>query len=282
MLHNPATQATTSHMSSEISPAAVAAYKEATSGKQPAEFVGAIVNTLRILDKLGHVVIEPDHFSAASSAPNEDGNLDSITFKFRRDHLPFGQQKTNTVVLESTPDGAWTWTIPQMISRALGELEQAFGPRTKSPTAFVGYDFAKGGPHISYYNDGLDIVIRLSLGSHDSAFCAAFEVAHECTHLFFGQVKGRTANNLEEGLASLFARDFCRKHFSGHSPSAGAAYAKPLSETIALIEQYPNVIRELRGEWPSISDLPNEILKERYPLVDAEAAAYLTKPFTKE
>jgi hypothetical protein len=184
------------------------------------------------------------------------------------------------IIASPLPEGnGYTWTVASRISHALAEAEARFGPR--DPSYFLaGWEFVRSYPRIWYPGDRKHVVIQLGLEARGDVPRLVFQLSHEVVHLL-SPTGRRVANNLEEGLATLFAEDYTLEHLGVPVLTNLASYARARDAVRRLLARDPTCIRRLREGEPCLSHLEREFLRDYIPDLSGEDAAYLLARFER-
>ena len=158
----------------------------------------------------------------------------------------------------------------------LGEAERQFGPRDMSYT-ILGIEFAGTRPMIWYPGDRKHIVIQLSIDALTDLPRACYQLAHECIHLL-APTGGQDANNLEEGLATLYGENYATKWFNTPRGCGGAEYERAKRVTHKALSINPTFVRDIRIAKPCFRSLTPLDILDRVGTTTADAE-YLCQPF---
>jgi len=151
------------------------------------------------------------------------------------------------------------WTLATRLGEMLSEAEQKYGPRDLSYT-ILGVEFAGASPMIWYPGDCKHIVIQLSVDTLSDLPRACYQLAHESIHLLAPTGK-RDANNLEEGLATLFGENYATRWFKTPRNCGDTNYETAKSVTQNALNKNPDFIRQIRSNKPSFREFePGDIL----------------------
>jgi hypothetical protein len=165
------------------------------------------------------------------------------------------------------------------LSDALAEAEKRFGSR--DPTFFyAGHEFIDGNPCTWYPGDRCHIVIQLGKECLTDFNRAIYQLSHEVIHLL-APTGGEPANNLEEGLATWFSEDYCRRA-TGQTIEAGLPCYQRASDLVQkMLEEDSACIRLMRQEEPRISRITKQILERHCSCLSAEEAEFLLGGFVR-
>lgn len=177
-----------------------------------------------------------------------------------------------------SPSG-YTWTIASRLSDALAEAEERFGSR--DPAFFyTGHEFIDGNPCMWYPGDRGHIVIQLGKECLTDFNRAIYQLAHEVIHLL-APTGGEPVNNLEEGLATWFSEDYCRRA-TGQTIKAGLpCYQRASNLVQKMLEEDSACIRSMRQELPRISSITKQILERHCSCLFTEEAEFLADTFVR-
>ena len=197
-------------------------------------------------------------------------------------------------VTKYTKDGSYS-PIPltEWTSQFLADIERLFGQRDHSFT-LVGIDIDKtpdNPPMIWFPNSGIatggverrskHIVIRLNKNALTDPIRARWQLAHECVHLldpWCPKIEGRTANVLEEVLATWFQNDRVSEAACHEEPYATAEkLVKPLIPKLTEAVKRIRVYRKKR-----IGEITHDVLCADYPELTRDISAELCQPFWVE
>jgi hypothetical protein len=187
----------------------------------------------------------------------------------------------NPLLARPNPDGnGYTWTIASRISDALAEVEQRFGPR--DPSYFLaGWEFVNLNPGTWFPGNRKHIVIQLSFDAAGDLPRLVFQLSHEVVHLLAPTGK-RSANNLEEGLASHFAEDYTLRQTRRQILSNLPSYIRARDAVRRLLAHDNDCIKRMRTVEPCISRITKELLKQEVPALTVEDAEYLAARFDRD
>lgn len=162
----------------------------------------------------------------------------------------------------------------------LSEIEGLFGERDKSWT-ILGIEFISDAvPQHWFPGNDKNIVIQLSCAVEDSIVGACWELAHEAVHML-SPTGGATVNFLEEGLAVYYAKQYVMTNFMFDHPIEPANYQEAYSLVKPIVEKYPDIIKELRKEEPTISKINAPLLLRHVPGMSEQVAQALSKTFRR-
>lgn len=202
------------------------------------------------------------------------------TDKVLRGHLRF---KSNVLeidgrlfVASTNEEGERNWTLATRLTDMLVWAERRFGQRDLTYT-IIGIEFAGAVPLIRYAGDGKHILIQLSLDCLNDLPQACYQLAHECIHLLAPTGK-QDANNLEEGLATLYGEDYAAKWFRMPRNLGAPKYERVKDAVVKAIAKNPDFVLEIRRRKPAFVDFtPRDIVDATgLPQSDAE---FLCAPF---
>ena len=173
----------------------------------------------------------------------------------------------------------FTWTLASVLGSLLALAEERFGPRD-SDYCLLGIEFAATGPQVWYPGNRKHIVIQLSLNSLTNVHSALYELSHECVHLL-SPTGTKSANVLEEGLATLFSVEQMEKYYGvgWWSEKRNHAYFEAAAKVGELLALDNNVILQLRQEEATISSITSEMILRYCPAVSLELAERLSAKF---
>lgn len=155
-----------------------------------------------------------------------------------------------TMITRQYPDKTWAWTLTTILGDSLKKAEQRFGKRD-SEYAILGIEFVDlPVPYLWFLNDSKQIVIRLTLPCKDDFSQGVFQLAHEVVHCL-SPVKAGEATILEEGLATLFSKEYSINH--GRLVPADQKYLNACNLAEQLLKIDKEIIKKLRNVQPTIS-----------------------------
>ena len=145
----------------------------------------------------------------------------------------------------------YTLTLASRLGQMLEMAEQRFGPRDKSYT-ILGFEFRVGLPQIWLPRDGMNVIIQLDSSTMNDPNLPLLQMAHECVHLLT-PVLPANVSVLEEGLATLFSKEYMSSHVGGVWFTGDQKYrnAEMLARKLLLLN--PDAIKALRKLVPIIS-----------------------------
>lgn len=173
----------------------------------------------------------------------------------------------------------YTWTLTTRLGQMLREAEGRFGKRDRSYT-ILGIEFADDGPQLWFPGNCQHVAVQLSTDCLSDTARACYQLAHEVIHLL-SPTGARNATNLEEGLATCFAEDYMREHFSGAWTPILPSYEAAGVAARSLLNKNPEVIKEIRIQELVISRIVPELLLSGCPALGGDVAAYLCQPFIR-
>lgn len=177
-----------------------------------------------------------------------------------------------------TPSG-YTWTIASRISYAFAEAEERFGERDPS-YFYAGHEFVDGNPGTWYPGNRHHIIIQLSKECINDFDRALYQLSHEVIHLL-GPTTGCNANNLEEGLATWFSEEYCRRE-TGRTISAGMPCYQRASDLVQrMLRENPNCIKAMRREERSFRNITEQIVQNHCSFLSREEIAFLLESFVR-
>lgn len=177
------------------------------------------------------------------------------------------------------PSG-YTWTIASRISDALNEAEQRFGPRDQS-YFYAGHEFVSRHPSTWYPGDRQHIVIQLGLECSQDMVQATYQLAHEVIHLL-SPTGAASANVLEEGLATWFSEDYCRRATGQTIRPTVPSYGIASDLVRSMLESSSDCIRLMRQVEPCISKIPSTLISQFCPSLTEAQADTLAARFVRE
>jgi hypothetical protein len=155
--------------------------------------------------------------------------------------------------------------------------EERFGPRVYVD-AIAPIGFHAGPPQV-FFPGPSTIAIRLSLRCEFDYLLGCYQLAHETVHLL-SPVNGRKTTALEEGLATLFARDYI--HHNMHiefPPPAQQRYHDALVLAERFLSPRPDAVLRLREHQPVISEITAKLIQQIYPEVPMSLCRSLEASF---
>ncbi len=185
-------------------------------------------------------------------------------------------------IFESHPiDKGHSWTIITKFGHILKKAEKKYGNRDNNYT-ILGIELtSKNNPQIWFPNYGksIYIVIQITENCLNDMDRAVFQVAHETIHCL-SPIKENKVSVLEEGLATLFSIEYCKKN--NHGKSWSAKKAEYINAQILVKELFKidkNIIKKLRAVQPSFSKISKQLILKTNPEIPELLAKELTKPF---
>ena len=157
--------------------------------------------------------------------------------------------------------------------------EESFGPRDYSYT-ILGIEFVENCPQIWYPGNCQHISIQLSFSATKNISQACYQLAHETIHLL-APTGGRSATNLEEGIACYFAERYMKKVFNELWHPTQCSYQKALEAVKPLLKENPDGIRELRNIQPSFQNMTPEDITKVYPKLEPKDISFLLEKFNR-
>jgi hypothetical protein len=180
----------------------------------------------------------------------------------------------------ATPiEGGFSWTLTTRLGEMLRMAEDEFGERDKSYT-ILGIEFQESGPQIWYPGNCGNIAIQLSTSAIGNGPRACYQLAHECVHLLSPQ-GGRSANTLEEGLATVFSGRYVRNSFGVQFKPDLQCYAEAAELAQELLSHNPDAIKILRADEPVISKITRGQIMSSFPSLGEDLATRLCAPFER-
>ena len=186
-----------------------------------------------------------------------------------------------TLLVAQPRENGFTWTLPSRLGDMLFRATEMFGPRDQSYT-ILGIEFVADNPRLWLPGNRRNIVIQLSFLAARDMFQACYQLAHETIHLL-SPSGGEHANNLEEGLATYFARYYMRTQFdqSDWRPTV-RSYERVLNLIGPHLVDVPDAICRLRVSQPMISAITAAQLRDEFRELSAREAEFLIQPFERE
>ena len=135
-------------------------------------------------------------------------------------------------------------------------------------------------PGTWYPGNRQHIVIQLGIECTQDMVQAIYQLAHEVIHLL-SPSGASTANNLEEGLATWFSEDYCRRATGQTIRAEVPSYQKASDLVRQVLEQHPDCIRKMRESEPCISRLSASLIRVHCPSLSEEQAAFLATRFVR-
>jgi hypothetical protein len=182
---------------------------------------------------------------------------------------------------EAIPNG-WTYTLITRLGEMLREIEGRYGTRDRDWT-LLGIEFGGSRPCLWYPGDCGYVSIKLSDNARTDPQRAFFQLAHETVHLLSPTGK-RNALVIEEGLATIYAREMCQRLGvnlveDGAEYVEGAEYVYAKLITQEFLNLHPDGIRQLRTHKRSFCDFSAILIHDTFPDVSEKLAADLCEPF---
>lgn len=185
----------------------------------------------------------------------------------------------NTLLASPLTPSGYTWTIASRVSHALAEAEERFGERDPS-YFYAGHEFVDGNPTTWYPGNRRHIVIQLGKACLSDFNRAIYQLSHEVIHLL-APTGSSGANNLEEGLATWFSEDYCRRA-TGQTIKAGLSCYQRASDLVQqMIEENPTCIKSMRQEEPSFLNITEQIVRNHVSCLSTEEIAFLLSRFAR-
>lgn len=183
------------------------------------------------------------------------------------------------IIAKTCPPGSgytYTFTHTSRLGQMLEMAEQQFGPRDKTFT-ILGWEFREGIPHIWFPGNMKNVIIQIDSKCMNNPNQLLFQMAHECVHLLSPVVE---ANVLEEGLATLFSKEYMTKMIGGTWFSGDPKYdnAESLAKRLLFIDKM--AIRELRKRNPVISMASKDDILATCSALDKATAEKLSLKFS--
>jgi hypothetical protein len=164
-----------------------------------------------------------------------------------------------------TSDG-YTWTITSKLGHILRTAEEKYGPRDYSYT-ILGVEFNQDGhPRIWYPGDCKNVIIQISLNCLNDINRAVFQVAHEAIHCLC-PTGTKSANILEEGLATLFSIEYTVSNGNGIWASNDQKYTDATKLVKELLCFDTEIIKKLRLIQPTISLIDKDLILNAYRIL---------------
>lgn len=175
------------------------------------------------------------------------------------------------------PNG-YSWTITSKLGHILRIAEEKYGPRDYSYT-ILGVEFNQDGhPRIWYPGNCKNVIIQITLNCLNDLNRAVFQVAHEAIHCLCPTGK-KSANNLEEGLATLFSIEYTKTNGNGIWSPNDENYSAASELVKQLLSFDSKIIKKLRLVEPTISSIDKNLILETNPNVPEKLAESLTLKF---
>ena len=164
-------------------------------------------------------------------------------------------------------DGNWVPTLTQHLGHFLHDLESRFGKRDQSFT-ILGIEFldpaSYPNPQTFFHLTNPDELkhVAVQLNSYNNPKILLWQLAHECVHLLDPR-KGEW-NVLEEGLASWY-QDLMVQGIGRGDTKEDRRYEEAKTLVVPLMDQYPDVVRNIRAQGVRICDISVEQLRSHCP-----------------
>lgn len=177
-------------------------------------------------------------------------------------------------ITKLTPPNIYSWTLTSRLGHMLRQVEQEYGQRDKNYT-ILGIEFEAGGPRINYRGpEKNDIIIQLGPIGLTNVFFAYWCLAQEVVHLL-SPTGEDSANVLEEGLATKFAREYMINTFIWTAPSDSVNYAEADTLASELCTKWPDCVKRMREDEPVISKFTLPLLIHHCPGIEYALATRL-------
>ena len=177
-----------------------------------------------------------------------------------------------------SPSG-YTWTIASRVSDALSQAEQQFGSRDPS-YFYAGHEFIDGNPSTWYPGDRGHIVIQLGQQCQTDFVRAIYQLSHEVIHLL-APTGGQRANNLEEGLATWFSEEYCRRATGQTLKAALPCYQRASDLVQRMLAHDSSCIKSMRQEEPFISRITKPTFQRHCSCLSDDEVEFLLERFTR-
>jgi hypothetical protein len=165
------------------------------------------------------------------------------------------------------------------MGRFLHEAEELYGPRDKGWTP-IGIEFAGDVPHVWYPGNRDQISIVLTESAALDPQEAIFQLAHEVIHLLAPTREPQTVV-LEEGLATLFAHQMCRK-YAVNRVASKQQYLSAEAHLNTLMQTYPDCIRMLRQRQPAFILMTEDLIQTVCPNANPAISKKLAERFERD
>ena len=187
----------------------------------------------------------------------------------------------NLWTTKPAPNNSWTWTLATRLSHMLAEAETRFGNRNPAWT-FVGVEFVDDVPSVWFpgYSAGVrqHVAIRLSGFTINNYLMSYWQLAHECVHLLTPTGKSE-ANNLEEGLTTIFQGEYMKTNFNFSCQTGNQKYDRCASLLSPWLQQDPDFIKKLRQQQNTICHITKGNILAVNPLIPSNIAEELAMKF---
>jgi hypothetical protein len=185
----------------------------------------------------------------------------------------------NPLVTSPLSPSGYTWTIASRVSDALAEAERRYGSRDLT-FFYAGHEFIDGNPGTWYPGNRGHIVIQLGKECLADFHRAIYQLSHEVIHLL-APTGGQRANNLEEGLATWFSEDYCRRT-TGQTIKAGLPCYQRASDLVQrMLEADPACIKSMRQDEPKISSITKPTFSKYSSCLSDEEVDFLLDRFAR-
>lgn len=188
-----------------------------------------------------------------------------------------------TTPLQSN-DG-YTWSMTSRIGDMLKEAESLFGHRDEKWT-ILGVELRadKGAVPQNWfpgYPKRKNIIFQVVPPANTDRAQALFQLAHEVVHSLSPHV-GKTANVLEEGVATWFAERYACSATGVDIHSSLRSYANARDAVTKLLKVDETAIRRLRTLEPDFSRMTAKTFKDAHIAIDEDEIKALLATFTRE
>jgi hypothetical protein len=168
-----------------------------------------------------------------------------------------------------------TTRFGQMLTMA----QEIYGSRVMDIT-ILGFDFIEEGPVTSFLGspDLNLLMLHLPISKIQDYNNCLYMLAHETIHCLSMQ-NGIPVTRLEEGLATLFAKNYMNRIGKGNDcKSSDDTYNRAHEDVEELLKIDPDIIKKARKKLPCISLIKGCLLYSINPKVE-EVAMRLCTPF---
>jgi hypothetical protein len=159
----------------------------------------------------------------------------------------------------------------------LQQAEQRFGPRDATYTP-VGFEFVDNPVPYIWFLGNKGIIVRLPLACANDTVRACYQLAHECIHML-SPTGGSHANNLEEGLATVFSEEYVLSALGIPFHPGDAKYEAAAADVRTLLADDTDVIRKIRQIQPHFRNITVENIRQVIPTCSEELSNRLLSPF---
>ena len=188
-----------------------------------------------------------------------------------------------TFAMNTKTAGVFAPAICHMIAAAEEWLGPAFDPPLLTSLSIV----ARAQRSCVHWSAGRSCArVELAGRVMKDPRCLAFELAHECIHLFAPGPTNRYVTNLEEGLAVEFSMRYAAAQFGTDGwlfvndiPLWGEYLAAWLAAR-RLLAAADGIIRRIRERQPVISYINADLIHE-FASISTQDAAFLARPFPR-